>query len=211
VEIAKKTSEGTVILTDAADATSSGAAGDSNAILRALMDAGYAGRALIPLVDPPAVEAAFSAGVGGKLQTTVGGQMDARYEPLPVSGRVRMLSDGDLINESHGSVWHAGRTAVIEADHYTLVLTSRAVSLYDRSLFLACGQNPRNFDLVVVKSPHCQPQFFDDLAAVNINVDSPGSTSANLRSLGHTRCQRPIFPLDDGAALMPQAKIFRRG
>jgi microcystin degradation protein MlrC len=211
VKIALATTSGTVIFTDAADATSSGAAGDSNAILRALQAAGYAGRALIPFVDPPAVEAAFEAGVGRLVQTTVGGRMDPRYEPLPLTARVRLLSDGDFINESHGSVWHAGRTAVLEADNYTLVVTSRAVSLYDRSLFLAHGQNPKNFDLVVVKSPHCQPQFFVEWAAVNVNVDAPGSTSANLPSLGHTQCARPIFPLDAGVTFTPQAKIFRRG
>jgi microcystin degradation protein MlrC len=122
-----------------------------------------------------------------------------------------MLSDGDFINESHGSVWHGGPTAVLEADNYTLVVTSRAVSLYDRSLFLAHGQNPQNFDLVVVKSPHCQPQFFTDWGAINVNVDAPGSTSANLHSLGHTRCARPIFPLEPDTEFVPQAKIFRRG
>ena len=42
--IAKGSKTGTVILVDAADATSSGASGDSNAILRALLDAGYGSR-----------------------------------------------------------------------------------------------------------------------------------------------------------------------
>src|SRR5262249_26871144 len=42
--------KGTVILVDAADATSSGAPGDSNAILRELIAAGYRGKALLPVV-----------------------------------------------------------------------------------------------------------------------------------------------------------------
>src|SRR5437867_5015818 len=50
---------GTVILMDAADAPSSGASGDSNAILRALLEAGYEGTILAPVVDPGAVDAAF--------------------------------------------------------------------------------------------------------------------------------------------------------
>ena len=78
-----------------------------------------------------------------------------------------------------------------------LVVTSRPVHLYDRSLFLAHGLDPRQFDLVVVKSPHCQPHMYADWCARLINVDAPGSTSANLPTLGHTRCRRPIFPLDD--------------
>ena len=31
-----------------------------------------------------------------------------------------------------------------------------------------------------------------------LNTDVDGSTSANLHRLGHTRCRRPIFPLDSG-------------
>ena len=64
-----KTTKGTVILTDAADATSSGASGDSNTILRALLEQAYPGRALIPIVDPPAVRAAFAAGGHGDVAT----------------------------------------------------------------------------------------------------------------------------------------------
>jgi hypothetical protein len=61
-----------------------------------------------------------------------------------------------------------------------------------------------------VKSPHCQPHIFEEGAQLLINVDAPGSTSANLKSLGHTRGPRPIFPLDDNVTFKPKAKIFRR-
>jgi microcystin degradation protein MlrC len=210
VEIAKTTA-GTVILTDAADATSSGASGDSNAILRALLEHGYRGRALIPMVDPPAVRAACVAGVGNTVRTSVGGALDAkRYQPLPIEARVRMLSDGRFRSESHGDEWYAGNTAVLQAGAIVLVVTSRAVSLYDRSLFLAHGQDPREFDAVVVKSPHCQERFYKAWAARLVNVDAPGATSANLKSLGHTRCARPMFPLDEIVEFQPQAKLFQR-
>ncbi len=204
------TTAGTVILTDAADATSSGAPGDSNAILRALLAHGYQGRALIPLVDPPAVRAAFAAGVGQSVRTQVGGAFDTRFSPLPIQAQVQMLSDGRFRSESHGDEWNAGDTAVLRVGDITLVVTSRAVSLYDRSLFLAHGQDPRQFDAVVVKSPHCQERFYKAWAARVINVDAPGATSANLKCLGHTRCPRPMFPLDDGVVFQPEARIFRR-
>jgi microcystin degradation protein MlrC len=207
---AAATRGGTVVLVDAADATSSGAPGDSNAILGALRAVGYGGRALAPLVDAPAVRAAFAAGVGGRVELAVGGSVDPRHEPLPIAGRVRLLSDGSFRNESDGGIWHGGPTAVIEAGSVTLVITSRPVSLYDRSLFLAHGQDPAQFDLVVVKSPHCQPRFYAEWAATMINVDAPGATSANLRSLGHTRCARPIFPLDDTVIFEPRARLFSR-
>lgn len=201
---------GTVILMDAADAPSSGASGDSNAVLRALLEAGYRGSILTPVVDPGAVEAAFAAGVGATVRTTVGGALDpGRFRPLPVEARVRMLSDGEYRGEA-GGLTSAGRTAVLQAGNATLIVTSRPVSLHDRGLFWAHGQEPCRFDAVVVKCPHCEPQMFAEWCGRLINVDAPGSTSANLHSLGHTRCARPIFPLDEGVGFEPQARIFSR-
>lgn len=202
---------GTVVLMDPADATSSGASGDSNAILRELLAKGYRGKALLPVVDPGAVQAAFTAGVGGTVHTQVGGAFDKRrFQPLPITARVHLLSDGRFRSESFGQEWFAGQTAVLQADNITLVVTSRPVHLYDRSLFYAHGQDPRRFDLVVVKSPHCQRHMFADWCARLINVDAPGSTSANLPTLGHTRCRRPIFPLDDNVTFVPQVKLYSR-
>jgi microcystin degradation protein MlrC len=202
---------GRVVLVDAADATSSGASGDSNAILRALLEANYRRTVLIPIVDAPAVEEAFRAGVGSTVHAPIGGSLDRqRFSPVEIEARVHLLSDGRFRNESHGSLWDSGRTAVLHSQNITLVVTSKAVSLYDRSLFLAHGQDPATFETVVVKSPHCQPHMFEQGAELVLNVDAPGSTSANLKSLGHTRCSRPIFPLDENVTFTPKAKIFRR-
>lgn len=210
VRLTKAETGGTVILMDAADATSSGASGDSNAVLRALTEAGYSGKLLAPIVDPGAVEAAFSAGVGGLVRTTVGGALDPRrFTPLLIEGRVRMLSDGDFFAEA-GARSFSGRTAVLQVGHATLVLTSRPVTHHDRSLFLAHGLDPRRFDAVVVKSPHCEPHMYADWCARLINVDAPGSTSANLHSLGHTRCARPVFPLEGEVDFTPQPVLFSR-
>ena len=209
--ITKENASGTVVLVDAADATSSGASGDSNAILRALLDAGCQGTALIPIVDPCAVAAAFAAGVGNTVKTTVGGALDrGRFTPLPIEGRVRRLSDGWFHSETTRELWQAGRTAVVQVGGFTLVLTSRAVSLYDRALFLAHGCDPKHFGAVVVKSPHCEPHMFKSWAGRYVDVDAAGSTSANLRSLGHTKCKRPMFPLDADVKFAPVVKVFRR-
>jgi microcystin degradation protein MlrC len=202
---------GTVALVDAADATSSGASGDSNAVVRALLEAGYTGRTLVPIVDAPAVRRALAAGIGATLATPLGGTLDPRrFTPLEIRARVRLLAEGRFSSESFGEVWDAGPTAVLEADNFTFVVSSRPVNLYDRSFFLAHGQNPERFDAVVVKSPHCQPHMYAEWCAQMIHVDAPGSSSANLPSLGHTRCPRPIFPLDPDVAFTPEAKIFSR-
>lgn len=207
----KKGGKGTVALVDAADATSSGASGDSNVILRALLESGYRRRVLLPIVDAPAVAAAMAAGVGATLTVALGGTLDPdRFTPLRVEGKVRLLSDGRFPSESWGGEWNSGPTAVLGVGNLTIVVISRAVHLFDRSLFWGQGQDPRKFDAVVVKSPHCQHHMFAAWCREMIHVDAEGATSANLRRLGHNRCPRPMFPLDDAVPFAPTATIFRR-
>ncbi len=201
----------TIGLVDAADATSSGASGDSNAVIKALLECKYSGRVLAPIVDRPAVETAFRAGVGGDVKVQVGGTLDPkRFKPVTIEGKVRSLSDGVFRSESFGELWDSGRTAVIEANGLTLVVSSRGVNLYDRSFYFANGQNPRNFDAVVIKSPHCQHAMYAAWCSHMLLIDAPGSSSANLRSLGHQRCVRPVFPLDAQVEFRPTVEIYRR-
>ncbi len=205
VQIVNST-QGTTILKDAADATSSGASGDSAIIVGALLEAGYTGRILAPIVDESAVQAAIAAGVGNQVTTTVGGSLDkGRFQSIPITATVHMISEGRFVSESNNAVWRSGLTAVLVAENVTWIVTSRPVSLYDRSLFYAHGQDPMKFDVVIVKSPHCQHHMFDDWAGSVVNVDVAGSTSANLPTLGHTR---------DNATHLParcKCRVYARG
>ncbi len=200
-----------VAFTDAADATSSGATGDSNLILRRLIETGYPKRALLQIVDAPAAAAAHAAGVGAALQVTLGGQSDpGRFTPLPVDARVKLLSDGAARLETSGNRLEAGPSAVLEIGNITIVVLSRSVSLFDRALFYANGCDPSKYDLIVVKSPHTEHHMFDGWVEKNFNIDIPGSTSNNLPTLGHSVCGRPMFPLDPDVVFRPEPVIYRR-
>jgi len=202
--------DGPVIFTDAADATSSGATGDSNAILAALLRAGYEKPVLVPIVDPAAAAEAHRAGVGAAVRVRLGGALDPRFAPVEVAAEVDMLSRGRATLETSGNQLDAGPTAVLLADNFTILVMSRSVSLFDRAMFLAHGRDPRAYHLTVVKSPYCEPHMFDLWAEKNFNIDAPGSTSADLRSLGHRNCRRPMFPLDDDVTFAPSPEVFRR-
>jgi microcystin degradation protein MlrC len=107
-----------------------------------------------------------------------------------------------------GSGLHAGPSAVLTFENMTVVVLGRTVSLFDRAMYYANGLDPRDFDLVVVKSPHTEQHMYDDWVEKNFNVDAPGATSADLKSLGHTICARPIFPLDDGVEFTPRPQFY---
>ena len=202
--------KGPVIFTDAADATSSGATGDSNLILKGLRQAGYSKRVLAQIVDPAAACAAHKAGVGATITVGLGGALDpGRFSPMQVTAKVRLLSDGRARLETMKTGLDAGPTAVLEFDNFTVVVFSLSLSLFDRAMYYANGLDPQDFDLIVVKSPHTENHMYDAWVDNNFNVDVPGATSANLKSLGHTICARPMYPLDEGVMFEPVAAIYR--
>ena len=206
-----RTMDGRVVFTDAPDATSSGATGDSNLILRALIDAGYEKRALAQIVDAPAAAKAHEAGVGASIAVTLGGTCDpGRFKPLAVAARVKSLSDGEARLETSGNKLDAGPTAVLEIGNIIVVVLSRTVSLFDRALYYSNGLDPQDFDLIVVKSPHTEYKMYDAWVEKNFNLDIPGATSANLPTLGHTICARPIFPLDPDVRFQPKPIVYTR-
>jgi microcystin degradation protein MlrC len=189
--------DGLVVFSDAADATASGAAGDSNAILRGLLSAGFSKKALVPIVDAPAIEQAFAAEIGGTINATLGGTRDpTRFTPLPVTARVLSLHDGGFTYED-GTAARSGRVAVLRVGPVTVLVTERPAYVVGRRVFECHGLNPVDFDLVVVKSPNGFRTWYESIASLIVPVDVPGSTSANLRSLPFEHCVRPIFPLDD--------------
>jgi len=203
--------EGPVAFTDAADATSSGASGDSNCLIKALRQAGYSRRVLAQIVDPLAAGAAHAAGVGAAITVALGGAHDKqRFEPLIVTATVESLSRGRAKLETMGLPLDAGPTAVLAFENFTVVVMSRAVHLFDRAMYFANGLDPRNFDLTIVKSPHTEFHMYDAWVEKNFNVDAPGSTSANLASLGHRLCARPIYPLEPDTTFVPSPLLYRR-
>ncbi|MBA3520534.1 MAG: M81 family metallopeptidase [Rhizobiales bacterium] len=195
---------GPVAFTDAADAPSSGASGDSNAIIRVLRESGYSKRVLAQILDPAAAKAAHEAGVGAEIKVRLGGSVDRRFTPMEITATVETLTRGVGRYETWPGVYNAGLTAVLAFDNFTLVVISRPVALVDRSLYYASGIDPEKFDLIVIKSPHCEYRMFDAWVEKNFNVDAPGATSANLKSLGHSICQRPVYPLDENVSFEPK-------
>ena len=204
---------GTIVFVDAADATSSGASGDSNAVLKALFDYGYKGRALFPIVDAPAVEDAKRA--RDRRHDQDDARRHARSGPVHAdAGRgegadahrragLERIARLRVVCRRYARCWRSGPHIVIA--------TSRQISLYDRSLFYAHGQDPVRFDAIIQKSPHARYEFFAAWVERLIGVDAPGSTSANLPYLGHTVCKRPMYPMELDAGFVPEVKVFRRG
>jgi microcystin degradation protein MlrC len=129
---------------------------------------------------------------------------------MQVTAKVRLLSDGRARLETMRAGLDAGPTAVLTYGNTAVVVMSRSVSLFDRAMYYAVGINPRDYELIVVKSPHTEYHMYDEWIEKNFNIDVPGATSANIKTLGHTICARPMFPLDADVQFNPTPVLYTR-
>jgi microcystin degradation protein MlrC len=190
-----------VVLADSADSPTAGAPGDSAELLRLLLEMAPDAPSLVWVRDPAAVEKAWGLRPGDSISTSLGGAFNPQqYEPVPVEGRLRSLSDGRFVFRgayNHGMLNEMGRTAVIEAGAISIVVSEEAASMIGTEVFRSQGLEPKDHKIVVVKSANSFRSEYGPFMVKALMVDTPGLSSSNLRSLPYRRVSRPIHPLDN--------------
>ena len=189
---------GPVILADMGDNPAGGGPADSTFILQALKDYGWPDAALF-LKDPEVVAEAVAVGVGGRLETSVGGKTDGMHgRPVRVEGVVETISVGEFYEPLRRRRVRMGRTAVIRCGETEIILTEEPTSQIHPAYFESVGVNPRAKKIVVVKSAHYFRAGFEPLIKPKmiLEVDTPGVTNPNPLRFEYKRVRRPIFPLD---------------
>jgi len=192
---------GPVLLVDTADCQGGGATGDSVATLEALLTAGVRERSLTLVADAEAVRTAQQAGVGKEVSTTLGNRVDrSRGRPLPVRGRVRVLSDGRFQYSGGllGGVWATmGPSAVLSIGAIEVLVHSNATYEYADEQYRSVGLDVRTAKFVTVKNPMNYQLAYREIMKAAYALDTPGPTTPNLKTLSFTRLKRPYFPADD--------------
>ncbi|MCC7493599.1 MAG: M81 family metallopeptidase [Fimbriimonadaceae bacterium] len=189
-----------VVIADVADATNSGAPGDSTILLRALLAADLPGPVLVSVVDPLAAQAAGRAGVGATLTLPIGGKLDPRTgPPLTLTGRVRAVSDGRYVVRGHGAggiAFDAGLSVAFECGAAVLAVTSHITIGSHPLVYRSLGLDPARAQAVVVKSPFGFRHDYGPFAAELLLADCPGAASGAYRRLEWQHVP-PLFPLVD--------------
>jgi microcystin degradation protein MlrC len=151
-------------------------------------------------VDAEAVASMFAAGPGKDVTLEIGGRIAGIGQPMQVSGRIRLIADGDFVNKGpgmRGVVTHRGLTGVLQIGHVHLVVMERPIIQWDPELYRSVGLEPRDAQIVVVKSPAAFRAAYAPLAVEILLLDAPGICSPDLRSFPFKRVRRPLYPLDD--------------
>jgi microcystin degradation protein MlrC len=190
-----------VVIADGADATNSGAGGDSVHLLEEFLTRDIPGGALTIMVDREAVAEAMRVGEGGAFRFAVGGKRDRIFsKPLPVSGKVERIAPARYVLSGHGGhnlPVDMGRSAVVRLRDVTLLLVESPGPGSTPLMYRCVGLEPRAYKIVVVKSPAGFRAEYGPLASLIILADCPGCASPRYERLPYRRISRPLWPLDE--------------
>ncbi len=190
-----------VVLVDTGDNVGGGSAGDGTVLLAELLRQGATG-SVVCLYAPEEVHQCAKAGVGQQVSLTVGGKVDRLHgDPVPVTGRVRLLHDGTYVEPEirHGGkrVNHMGLSAVVELpDENLLVLNSLRHPPFSLGQLTCLGIDPQRQRFLVVKAAIAYKAAYGPIAGTIIPVDTPGLTAVNPQRFPYQHIRRPMYPLE---------------
>lgn len=190
---------GLVILSDTGDSVFGGAPGDSTQILRELLRQEVNQPTLLPIVDREAVAAAIQAGAGNHVTLALGGKLaPAFHQPVTVTARVASIGGGRIQAEVVGmESFDMGRAVLLEVGALRIVVSEReGVGGNHPAVYQHFGVEPAQAKLIVMKTAS-NFQYYADLTAQIIRVDTPGPTMSHLEQFDWQQLPRPIYPLDN--------------
>lgn len=192
---------GPVILADGSDNPGGGTPCDGTVMLQEMVEADVPNSTVCLIVDPEAVAEAWEAGVGQTLTLTLGGKTDKFHgEPLTLTGTVRLLSDGNYVNEGPmftGLPIARGRTVVFVVGGIEVILAERRAQPYDAQALRSLGIEPTERLLIGLKSAVHFRAHYGPMAKRVFDLATPGIHSPDIAQYTYHHLRHPLWPLDE--------------
>jgi microcystin degradation protein MlrC len=192
---------GLTVLSDSADATTSGAIGNGTAFLTEVLKYDWPRPALLAMFDPHTVQQATAAVLGEEQEFLLGIHPPTGFaEPLRVKLRVEGIFPTNFTLSGHlGSnlAIDLGTSVHLRGGNVSLIVTSRSGPHFAPELFRAAGLEPFAAQLVVAKSPCGFRAAYREAANRILNVRSPGAAPADFWNLPYRQIARPLWPWDE--------------
>ncbi|MBL9084459.1 MAG: M81 family metallopeptidase [Planctomycetales bacterium] len=202
VRQARDCEAGLVVLSDAADATTSGAPGDSTWCFRELLKYDWPrGGALITFVAPEVVVQAEQLGNDATITTPLGGRRDHRHStPVDITATVENLFAARFTLSGHLGVnlpIDMGRAAVLRTGDVRIICTERSGPHFAPELFRAAGLDPFAAQVLIAKSPCGFRAVYADRAALILSVQAPGCAPADFHNYPYHHRPQPLWPWEE--------------
>lgn len=206
VEVAMAAPEPTVFLSDSGDNPGAGGTTDVTVVLASLLNHDATNAVVASIWDADAVDACIAARVGQQVALELGGKLDTQHStPLPVTGRVRLISDGVYywggVREPHRLV-RRGITVVLTVHGVDVIVTAERHSYVNPAQFRSLGIDPLAYKIVVPKRGYLTAPL-KAISPRSIMAISPGVTNCDVTQLDYQRVNRPMYPLDTDATWHP--------
>lgn len=203
VRQARACPKGLVVLSDCADATTSGAPGDSTHLLGELLRHEWARPVLVPLVAPDLVEQLRGHPLGTAWSGELGGQRDYLHSrPLKVTMDVVRIFDARFTISGHlakNLAIDMGPSVVLRQGMVHVLVTSRTGPHFAPEFFRAAGFDPFAAAVLVAKSPCGFRAAYQARAAMILVVRAPGCAPPDFWNYPYHHIPRPLWPWDDVA------------
>ncbi|MCH8295206.1 M81 family metallopeptidase [Candidatus Poribacteria bacterium] len=192
-----------IVLAEGSDNPGGGGPCDGTTILRAFIEADVQDAVIAVIADAETVDSAISAGVGNRIELSVGGKTDRVHgDPVSLNGYVKTISDGTFVHKGpmgRGRVGNMGRTVVLKVGGVEVIVTEKRIQPYDAEVLRSVGIEPSDRKLIVLKSAVHFRADYTPIAHEILEVDTPGVHSPNLFSYDYQKLRHPIYPLDPTA------------
>ena len=192
---------GPVLLLETADSVGGGAAGDSVATLRALLENFISVPALVPVVDPEAAAKCHQETEGSEIRLTLGHRVDPRWgRSMSVTGRIEKLTDGKFVYS--GGIWGGqvadmGPSVRLRIGSVEVLICTFPTYDWADEQYRSVGMDTRNAKFIVVKNPMNYRVGYEGKFTEALVLDTPGPTPAILRHVRYTELKGPYFPAQD--------------
>ncbi|UJW84796.1 M81 family metallopeptidase [Devosia sp. SL43] len=183
-----------VVLAESGDNPTGGGVGDRAEVLAELIARNAQGVIFAGITDKAATDAAYAAGVGRTITSSIGATLDLSSKPVHVEAEVVFLLDTPDPRL---------REAVVRIGGIDLVLAARRRPFHNIADFTKLGLDPRTAKIVVVKSGYLSPDL-GPIANPSLMALSPGVVDQFVERLERQHKSIPQYPFDKDFAWSPE-------
>jgi microcystin degradation protein MlrC len=201
VRAAHAQAEGLTVLSDSADATTSGSTGDSTAVLGELIRHDWPRPAIVTLVGPETVREAEQLGIGATWTAALGATRNPRdFQPITLPVTIKNVFDAKFILSGHLAEKlpiDMGRSVVLVHQNVHIVVTSRSGPHFAPQLFETGGLDPFAASVLIAKSPCGFRAAYAERAKQIFVVRAAGCAPPDFWTQPFKCIPRPLWPWDE--------------
>jgi len=179
----------TMVFADTQDNPGCGGVSNTMGIFHALVRNQIHNAVIAVVWDPKVAVYAHQHAIGDKIKITLGDEFTGEFIIKNLTNG-QFIGSGDFYKDFHIDL---GNMALLEYQGLILIVSSKKMQAADQAIFHHMGIEPKDYDLLVLKSSVHFRADFTQMASHILVVESPGENIADLNHLTYQHCHKTIL------------------